>query len=176
MNPRETALKRKIAILLVLFTTLGCGYRLAHETPNPAPVDLNGKKVSIHILKNHTGEPDIEYIIPRAIASEFIRTPQVRVVKNDRDADYVLKGKVTSYSKHILSLDYQGTGQYYQLTVTIHVILENPATGKTIDLGEMSEDSEYHIARDLETSKTNERRALDRISQELAQRLTALLL
>lgn len=176
MDLRETALKRTLAILLVLFSALGCGYRLASQTPNPAPVDLNGKKLSIHILKNRTGEPDVEYIITKAIVSEFIRTPQVQVVKNDSDADYILTGKVTRYTDHVLSLDYQGTGQYYQLEVTIELTLQDPSSGHTINLGSLTEDSEYHIAPDLETSKTNERRALNRISQELAQRLTAMLL
>jgi len=169
-------LKKKLAILSILFFTLGCGYRLASETPNPAPVDLNGKKVSVHILKNHTGEPDIEYIITKAIASEFIRTPQIQVVKKDSDADYVLQGDVMSYYTTLLSMDYRGTGQYYKLLVTIKLYLEDSASGKTIDLGTLTEDSEYHMAGDVETSKTNERKALYRISQELAQRLTAMLL
>ncbi len=169
-------MRRTLAILLVLFSALGCGYRLATQIPNPAPVDLKGKKVSIHILKNHTGEPDVEYIITKAIISEFIRIPQIRVVKNDSEADYIITGKVTRYSDRILSLDYQGTGQYYQLEVTVELTIQDPSTGKTIDLGSFTEDSEYHIASDVESSKTNERRALYRISQELAQRLTALLL
>ncbi len=169
-------MKKALATLLIAFSIVGCGYRLASQTPNPAPVDLNGKRVSIHILKNRTGEPDVEYIITKAIASEFIRTPQVKVVKNDSQADYILTGKVTRYTNQVLSLDYRGTGQYYKLEVTIEITLQDPSSGKTINLGILTENSEYHMASDVETSKTNERRALYRISQELAQRLTAMLL
>jgi len=169
-------LTRTLAILLVLLTTLGCGYRLAGHGPNPAPVALKGKRISIHILQNHTGEPDVEYTITRAIVSEFIRTPQIRVVRKDGEADYILKGSVTKYDKDVLSLDYRGTGQYYELTVTISLTLTDTSTGKTIELGKLTEDSQYHMASDVEVSKAHEREALRRISQELAQRLTAMLL
>lgn len=165
-----------LATLLVVLTTLGCGYRLAGRSPNPAPVDLNGKSVSVHILKNHTGEPDVEYIITKAIVTEFIRTPQIRVVRRDKDADYIMEGDVTKYHKEVLSLDYRGTAQYYRLVVTINVRLHDPSSGKTIKLGSFSEDSEFHMATDVEVSKAQERAALKRVSQELAQRLSAMLL
>jgi len=169
-------LTKILTTLLVVITTLGCGYRLAGRGPNPAQVDLKGKSISIHILKNDTGEPDVEYIITTALISELIRTPQVQVVRRDKYADYILEGNVTKYHKEVLSMDYRGTAQYYRLVVTIKLRIQDPSSGKTIKLGSFSEDAEFHMASDVELSKAREREALKRISQELAQRLSASLL
>ena len=164
------------AALLLVAVCLGCGYRLAGENPNPGPVDLQGKRIAIHIFKNLTSEPDIEYIITRNVVAEFVRTPNVRVVRRDEQADYILQGEVTGYSKELLALDYQGRALYYRLIITLKLELIDSSGKVVMALAPISEDAEYHTALDVEVNKAREREALNRASQELAQRLAGMLL
>lgn len=164
------------AALLLVATCLGCGYRLAGKNPNPGPVDLQGKRIAIHIFKNLTNEPDIEYIITRDVVAEFIRTPNVKVVRRDDQADYILRGEVTGYNKELLALDYQGRALYYRLIITLKLELIDSSGKVSMAMAPISEDAEYHTALDVEKNKAREREALNRASQELAQLLAGMLL
>jgi len=169
-------LTKVCAALLLVAVCLGCGYRLAGENPNPGPVDLQGKRIAIHIFKNLTSEPDIEYIITRDVVAEFIRTPNVKVVRRDEQADYILQGEVTGYNKELLAMDYQGRALYYRLIITLKLELIDSSGKVSMALAPISEDAEYHTALDVEVNKAREREALNRASQELAQLLAGMLL
>ncbi len=173
---QEKILNIKLASLFVVLVILGCGYSLSGRTHNPGPVDLQGKRIAVHIFENLTTEPDIEYIITREIVAELIRAPRVKVVRSDNEADYVLQGKVTGYSKELLALDYQGRAQYYRLIITLRLKLVDASGKAVMKWDPISEDAEYHTTLDVQINKEREREALRRASQELAQLLAGMLL
>jgi outer membrane lipopolysaccharide assembly protein LptE/RlpB len=161
---------------LIFLFALGCGYGLVDNRPNPGPLDLKGKNVAIHIIRNNTDEPDIEYIITKELISEFIRDPRIKIVRDDKRADYIIDGEVKDYYRTVLSLDYQGRAQYYRLTVRVDLVIEDAAGNDILELKDLSEDSEFHTSIGVESDKELEREALRKASKELAQRLVGMFL
>jgi len=153
----------------------GCGYTLVgHETPC-AKVNLKGKKVAVRLFKNETKEPDIEYTISHYISSELIRDGRVKIV-NSEEAEYIIEGEVTKYSKKTLALDPQGITRQYKLIIGVNVVIKSKDGNELWEMEDLTEDAEFETTKEVETSKALEREALKKAAKDLAQMLTGLLL
>ena len=77
-------MKRSAALALVPVILSGCGYALVGRT-STLPEDV--RKIYVEALKNTTRRSQLEQILARAIADEFVTRRRFEVVSNRREAD-----------------------------------------------------------------------------------------
>ncbi len=161
---------------LLSLLVLSCGYRLVGTYPEGSKrVHLAGSKVYVAPFKNRTEEPNVEYYITDQLVSSLQRTGKITIVSRE-EADYTVEGEVVGYTKDVVALDSSGDVSVYRLTISANVVVKD-RDGKVLErLKGISEYEDYQVYSDIERTKSAEREAVERISQEIGQLIASLLL
>jgi TolB-like protein len=109
----------RLGVLCLLVVSLwGCGYRpMGAESLDPqAPPTL-----AIPLFGNRSTEVGLEAVFANALITAFAQTRAVKVVPGDREAEYVLEGKVRSMDNS--SVAYNSVTQSTVRRVTLRVEL-----------------------------------------------------
>ena len=94
-------LTSNLAALLVAASMLvGCGYALVGKTSS-LPEDI--QEIYVEALVNQTRRAQLEQVLSRAIADEFVKRRRFVMVSSAAEADAVLGGTVTSFSARPVS-------------------------------------------------------------------------
>ncbi len=159
-------------MFLLLFIS-GCGYSLLSKKPL---VGQNYKRISIPIFKNKTLEPGIEEFITRAVSSEFMLDPRLRVVLSEQ-ADCFLRGKVLLYStSQAVSFDKFNNIAEYRLFLTIAVEVRDSKNNMVIlNLKKLHASADYAVPPQLTEIKNAEQRALRVAARKLAKDIIRLM-
>ena len=93
-----------------IFILCSCGYQ---------SVSLyQGKSIAVPIFKNETYKPGIEVPVTNKIIEEFLRDGSLKVEKED-NADLLLSGKITNYTRRPTAFDPDNTDEVIQYSISI---------------------------------------------------------
>jgi outer membrane lipopolysaccharide assembly protein LptE/RlpB len=102
------------ALLAVLPTLWGCGYALVGRSAS-LPEDV--RSIYVQALNNQTRRSQVDQVLTRAIAQEFVTRQRFRVVGSLSEADAVLSGTVLSFRVRPISFGTQGRATQYEIII-----------------------------------------------------------
>ena len=102
-----------MALIMLLLPMVGCGYALVGRSSN-LPEDV--RSVYVETMKNQTGRSQIDQIVSRALAQEFVSRQRFEVVSNPAEADAILSGTVMSYRVSPVAF-LEGRARQYQVQI-----------------------------------------------------------
>jgi hypothetical protein len=165
-------------ITVALVTIAGCGYHTAaHYNTLPKSIHV----IAVPAIENKTTSYRIEQKLTAATIHEFLAKTTYKVVPNANDGDAVLTGKVLSME--VVPLLFQTTTTQTSSTAQATAMLVTMKCEVT--LTERGNDkvlyhndnfvfrNEYELSTDVRSFFQEGDPALDRMSQDFAQRLVA---
>jgi hypothetical protein len=163
------ALKFFLPLLTALILTGCAGYQLG-----PVNHAVAGAKfVEVQPFNNQTLQPRLGDALTQSLR-ERLQTDATFHLTTQGDADIVITGVIRSYSRQALgylSTD-AATPEDYRVSVVVHVIARDTATGKLLLDKDVKGHTLVHIGLDLASA---ERQALPLLAEDLAQNITELL-
>ena len=182
MNASERALRAKFAacaacwaVLILCFAGSACGYHVAGRG-NALPVEW--KSIAVPALTNRTTTYRIEQRLTEAVVHELLARTHYRVVSDEKSADAVLRGEVTSIESSALLFDtITNRATTMLVTVRLSVRLVDLGSQKIVyENNEFLFREEYDISTDIPSFFEEQGPALDRLSRDFAGALVSTLL
>jgi outer membrane lipopolysaccharide assembly protein LptE/RlpB len=156
------------AILLIVLSTAGCGYRLAGRD-NPLLGGIN--TIAIPYFKNETFEAGAESAFTRAFADQFIQSKRLQMVSVDR-ADVILRGTIKTIREEVISYNKNDKAMEYRVYVTLDLALEKRDTGEVLwKRKRLKHNEEYQVSNDIMVTETGKNIALEKVAKDLAKRV-----
>lgn len=103
-----------LAALLIPAALSGCGYALVGRT-STLPEDV--RNIYVEALENATRRSQLEQVLARAIADEFVVRRRFEVVSDRSQADGILSGKVTSFTVRPVTFAGGGRATEYEIVI-----------------------------------------------------------
>ncbi len=122
-------MKRLAAVALVSVLLSGCGYALVGRT-STLPEDI--RKIYVEALENTTRRSQLEQILARAIADEFVTRRRFEVVSNRSEADGILSGTVNSFSVRPVTFSAGGRATEYEIVIGAQMVFTRAATDEVL--------------------------------------------
>jgi TolB-like protein len=122
MRAAGRAARHGSVVLLLLALAAGCGYSLV-GTGTTLPEHI--ESIAVQPFENLTTRPEIEQRITEATATELSKRGRYDVVTQNRTADAVLEGAVTSYRTNPVEFTAEGRASRIEVTVTIRATLRD---------------------------------------------------
>ncbi len=120
------------------------GYSCAYTT-SPASLPPHLKTIAVPVFENATPEYGLEQDVTTAVVSRFVADNHLRVV-DEREANAVLRGKVTSYKNAVFGFSTQAQAQEYQVTVGVSVVLKDLVRNREIwHVDELLKGANYYV-------------------------------
>jgi outer membrane lipopolysaccharide assembly protein LptE/RlpB len=162
-------------VLIAALLFASCGYHVAGRG-NALPQEW--RTIAIPALKNRTSTYRVEQRFTQALVREIISRTKYRVVPEEKDADAVLEGEVSSLQTTPVLFDPVTTRATLMLvTVTLRVRLVDRSSGKPVyQNSNFVFRNEYEISTDIPSFFQEEGPALDRMSRDFARSLVSALL
>ncbi|MDY6838869.1 MAG: LPS assembly lipoprotein LptE [Thermodesulfobacteriota bacterium] len=156
-----------VLLALVMFSVQGgCGYQFKGGLKAPAGVHT----ISVRMLENRTLESGIEVVFTNDFLYEFTRSKVLQVAGPD-GADAVLSGTIVSLNVDTIShtADYDSSER--RVTITLDLALTG-ANGEVLWSDRaLSDREEYQVSLDKLTTEGNRRRAIEALSERLAEKV-----
>jgi outer membrane lipopolysaccharide assembly protein LptE/RlpB len=165
-----------VALLsLAAFFAASCGYHVAGRG-NALPQEW--QTIAIPALKNRTSNYRIEQRFTQALVREMISRTKYRVVPDEKNADAVLEGEISSLQTTPVLFDpVTSRATLMLVTVSLKVRLLDRSSGKPVyQNSNFLFRNEYEISTDIPSFFQEEGPALDRMSREFARSLVSALL
>src|SRR6266513_6177036 len=166
---RTTVAGMSTALALIL---AGCGYHVAGRSDSlPKRIHV----IAVPALENKTTIYRIEQRLTAATVHEFLVKTPYRVVSDPANSDAVLRGKILSLEAVPLLFD-TTTGRATTMLVTVkcEVNLEDRETGRLLyHTDNFLFRNQYEISTDVKSFFEEQDPALDRLAQDFATRLVA---
>ncbi len=164
-----------VLLLLTALFAVSCGYHVAGRG-NALPQQW--KTIAIPALKNRTSNYRVEQRFTQALVREMISRTKYRVVPEEKDADAVLEGELSSLQTTPVVFDPVTTRATLMLvSVTLRVRLLDRSSGKPVyQNSKFVFRNEYEISTDIPSFFQEEGPALDRMSRDFARSLVSALL
>ncbi len=161
----------KVLVMVGLMLS-GCGYRVVGRS---SALPSNIKTIGVVALENGTNQYRIEQRLTTALVREFLAKTSFRVVPDAKQADAVLRGRITNLESNAVLFD-AATGRATTMLVTMRceVALEERESQKVLYRNDnfLFRD-EYEISTDLKSFFEERDPALDRMARTFAERLVA---
>ena len=181
-NPRkESGSRRAYACALALVIPLAallsssCGYHVAGRG-NALPQEW--KVIAIPALKNKTSTYHVEQRFTQALVREMISRTKYRVVPEEKDADAVLEGEVSSLQTTPVLFDPVTTRATLMLvSISLRVRLMDRSSGKPVyQNAKLVFRNEYEISTDIPSFFQEEGPGLDRMARDFARTVVSAVL
>lgn len=144
----------------------GCGYHFAGRGGS-LPSDI--KTVAIPFFTNKTFESRIESLFTDALIDEFLKRGRLKVGKRE-ESDATIIGTIKSFTTSSISLGENDNILEYRATVMLDVSLKRNDDGTTIwGSSDLSWHQEYAVSPNIAATNTNEREAIKKIAEDLAE-------
>ena len=169
-------MKRIAAALLLALVLSGCGYALVGRA-NFLPETL--KTIHIPTFENKTTRVELEQIVTRRVAEEFVSRGSLTLVSTPVAADVVLSGVITSFGLTPVAFDEQGRATQYQVNVRAQIELVDK-TGEEVKV--LWKNDQYYFAEAYSVSPDSldsfdqETRAIQDIAVRFSESLVASIL
>ena len=121
--------RRLGALGLLLVSLWGCGYRPMGAAP------LNSQDcptLAIPLFGNRSTEVGLEAVFAKELINAFAQTKAVQVVPGDRDAEYVLEGKIRSMDNSSVAFNSVTQSTVRRVTLRIDLTLRRQKGDKVI--------------------------------------------
>lgn len=154
------------ACLTAVLLVAGCaGYKLGPTNG----VVAGEKKIQITPFLNHTLEPRLGDAVTTAVRQSIQRDGTYRLASHG-DADIVVTGVVTKYTRHELNFEPHDvlTVQDYRVSVTAQITARDVSTGNTTNWTSTA----YTLVRVGSDLSSSERQAMPVLADELAKNVT----
>lgn len=164
-----------LAALAIAFSVAACGYHVAGRG-NALPVEW--KTVAVPALGNKTTTYRIEQRLTESVVHEMLARTHYRIVADEKNADAVLRGEVTSIETSALLFD-TTTNRATAMLVTVRmaVRLVDLSSKKTVyENNNFLFREEYEISTDIPSFFEEQGPALGRLSRDFAGALVSALL
>ena len=99
--------------MAVAVLVMGCGYALVGRS-STLPEDI--RSIYVRALENETGRSQVDVVLTRALAQEFVTRQRFEVVSNPAEADAILSGTVLSFRVAPVSF-LDGRARQYQVQI-----------------------------------------------------------
>lgn len=161
-----------IFVSFLAWLPAGCGYHIAgRSTILPA----NVRTIAIPALENRTNQYRLEQRLTAALVREFLARTSYRIVSEPKQADAILRGRITSLESSAVLFD-AATGRATTMLVTLRceIVLQERESQKILYRNDnfLFRD-EYEISTDLKSFFQERDPALDRMARTFAERLVA---
>lgn len=162
-------------LLILALAAMACGYHVAGRG-NALPVEW--KTIAVPALGNKTTTYRIEQRLTAAVVREMLARTRYRIVADERSADAVLRGDVTSIETSALLFDtITNRATAMLVTVRMSVRLVDLGSKKTVyENNDFLFREEYEISTDIPSFFEEQGPALDRLSRDFAGALVSSLL
>jgi hypothetical protein len=160
------------AVLAIVCTVAGCGYRVSGRA-NALPPGIG--TIAVPAFENRTSTYRLEQRLTGAVIHELLASTRYRVVSTPEDSEAVLRGTVTNITGGAVVFD-QATGRATTVLVTVimQARLEDRATGRVLYRNDRFVFREpYEISTDIPSFFEESGPAMDRVSRDFARRLVA---
>ena len=151
---------------ILLLTLSACGYRFSGGGSLPGGV----KRVTVGVFSNSSGETGVEGIISNDIVYEFTRNGKDFTPRKE-SADAVLSGSVLSVTTWPISRRSTHNVQERRISVTISLKMTDSKGGILWQAPTLSENEEYEVTDEKGTTEQNKRKAIQKLSRRLAERV-----
>jgi hypothetical protein len=120
----------RLGVLCFLVVSLwGCGYR----PMGAGPVDVQTRPtLAIPLFGNRSTEVGLETVFASELINAFAQTRAVQVVPGDRNAEYVLEGKVRSLDNSSVAYNSVTQSTVRRVTLRIDLVLRKKKGDKVI--------------------------------------------
>lgn len=168
-------MKQIFSLLLstVIFLLSGCGYTLVGQGSLPEHI----KKIAVPTFVNTTLEEGVEEVITRVLINEYVKGGKIKLVA-ENEADAILRGTIRSYkSREAVAYNERNEVSTYRVTVVVDIELKDLTNDTVVwQMQNLSEDADYRGGTDVNVAdeRANEEQALEKLAEELAQRIRAL--
>jgi len=153
-------------IFLLLFVFSSCGYSFRGGGDLPEGI----KSLSIKMLENRTSETGAENIFTNDLIYEITTHGKVLLTK-EGSADGILSGVIQSMRVDAISHRDSYSSLERRVVVTLSLELKDP-TGKVIwSARDVTENEEYDVSSDKQTTERNRREAITTLSKRLAEKV-----
>jgi len=175
LPPTRTRRALLLSFLLSFPFLSSCGYHVAGRG-NALPAEW--KIIAIPALKNRTSAYRIEQRFTQSLVREMISRTKYRVVPDEKDADAVLEGEITSIQTTPVLFDPVTTRATLMLvSVSLRVRLLDRASGKEVyQNNKFVFRNEYEIPTDIPSFFQEEGPSLDRMARDFARTLVSAVL
>jgi len=159
----------RIGLFLGLVPLL-CGCAGYHLGPSNG-IAAGDKSIQVMPFSNQTLEPRLTDAVTAQLRKELQRDGTFRLATHD-DADIVVTGIITKYTRHELSFQPADTltAKDYRVSMTAQVTARDRITGKVVIDQEISGFTLVRVGQDLVSS---ERQSLPLLAGDLARNVTA---
>lgn len=155
--------------LLAPLWTAGCGYSLVGRT-STLPEDV--RNIYVEALRNTTRRSQLEQVLSRAIADEFVTRRRFEVVSSIREADGVLSGTVTGFSLRPVAFDAGGRANEYEIVISSSMRFARPNGGEVLWQQERYSFRELYEATASEADFfSRQDQAIEEVAKKFAQTL-----
>lgn len=163
-----TLIKKFFILVILAIGEAACGYHFVGQETN-LPVDI--KTLAIPLFANQTDQVGLESEITQALRERFISSKRL-VIREEKSADLILKGKVKSFSTTSVAVT-KGllVTSGYRAMITIEIILKKHQDGQILWKDEISEGWNYPVGADLMQTDYNKKEAIRQIALLLADRV-----
>jgi len=153
---------------LLLVTLWGCGYRPMGAAPLDSP---SRPTLAIPLFGNRSTEVGLEAIFANEMIHAFAQTRAVKVVPGDRNAEYVLEGKVRSLDNSSVAYNSVTQSTVRRVTLRIELTLRQQKGDKVIwkDTQVLSED--YVVDPNYHAGEATRSEGIRRAAVTLARRV-----
>jgi outer membrane lipopolysaccharide assembly protein LptE/RlpB len=158
---------RLLPLWIVLVALLAaCGYHNPYVYNGPAKV------IYITDWKNRTSELGLNSKIYQSLVRWFQKSGSISVTKDKKGADLILAGEITSIYLPSRAYSSNRVAAEVKLILQVRYILKDIPTGKVL-LEQPSEvwTENYLISSSSSETKTNEKNALDKIIEDISQKI-----
>jgi hypothetical protein len=157
------------ACVFVSVATGSCGY-----TTSPAMLPSHIKTIAVPVFENATTEYTLEQEVTDAVIAKFVSDNHLKVV-DERDANLVVRGKVTLYRNAVFGFSQAAQAQEYRVTIGIAVTLKDQVKNREMwSLPDLAKTSNYYVVdtpgATAKTEIDGRKEAIAKIADEIVAR------
>ena len=115
-----------ICVIITIVFLTSCAYTPISNLPSSVHT------VNVQMFKNETFQYGMEERLTNAIIKELIADRRLRVMNNAEQADAVLSGVITNYTRNILATDRAGDVDLYSISLTASFVLKDSRTNQIL--------------------------------------------
>jgi Lipopolysaccharide-assembly len=153
---------------IIIISLWGCGYRPMGAAPlNPH----DRPTLAIPLFGNRSTEVGLEAVFAQELINAFAQTKAVKVVPGDRDAEYVLQGKIRSLDNSSVAYDSVTQSTVRRVTLRVELTLRRTKGDKVIwkDTQVLAED--YVVDPNYHAGEATRSEGIRRAAVTLARRV-----
>jgi hypothetical protein len=154
---------RVIIVCCLLLSIAGCGvYSFSGSA-------LSGvKTIAVPLFDDQTGEYGMQEVLTEKIANRFVQNNTLKVV-NEKNADSILDGVITKYSREAYTFDEQENIKEYIVRIWVKVSFEQKKDKKSIWKDDNLLGWGVYSAQD-ETEDQGKERAIEKLAEDIVNK------